>query len=410
MIPVEQAHLKVAAGTHEGMRGKNNEDLFAVASYMLSAEDQTPVLFAMIADGVGGHLAGEVASKIAVEMVSEAVARSDGSQPTAIMEAAIIQASNAIFAQSQNDEAQKGMGTTAVCAWIIEHKLYVASVGNSRIYLLRDGQLIQMNIDHTWVQEAVDAGALTPMQARNHPHSNVIRRHLGSRHQVEVDLRLRFSPEDDDQRALNNQGAKLRAGDRLILCSDGLNDMVLDEDILAIASGTTAEEAVQQLIEKANENGGKDNITVIVIDMPKGFRIKLPKLPFDKLAELKPSWLDLRSPLQIGILLASVLVLISGLIFLGWWGWRVLFGSSRIDAAPTTTPEPLSTLHAEAVATKHESSPMATVAAPTATSSFGQQVTEEPLILPTSEEGIFGNLETKTPGPGPTDTPITKDT
>ena len=103
MIPVERAHLKVAARSHEGMTDKNNEDQFAVTAYELSSTDSTPALFAIVADGIGGHQAGEVASEIAVDMISQAVAESDGSQPTAIMQAAAIQASQAILAQSEND-------------------------------------------------------------------------------------------------------------------------------------------------------------------------------------------------------------------------------------------------------------------------------------------------------------------
>ena len=116
MIPVEHAHLKVAARSHAGMTGKNNEDQFAVTAYELSATDSTPSLFAIVADGIGGHQAGEVAAEIAVDMISQAVAESDGSQPTAIMQAATIQASQTILAQSESDPDKAGHGNNGyVC-------------------------------------------------------------------------------------------------------------------------------------------------------------------------------------------------------------------------------------------------------------------------------------------------------
>lgn len=267
MIPVELSHLEIAADTHSGMKGKNNEDQFSVSAYSLNLVENTPSVFAIVADGIGGHQAGEVASAIAVEMISQSVAESDASQPVAIMQAAMIQASQTIYAHASNDSDKEGMGTTCVCAWVIDNRLYSAFVGNSRLYLLRGGKLIQLNVDHTWVQEAVDAGALTEEQARVHPHANVIRRYLGSPQPVEVDTRLRT---DRSRRyAIENQGQELYPGDRLLLCSDGLNDMVKDDVILEIAKDGSLEESVAALIEEANQAGGKDNITVIMLEVPK---------------------------------------------------------------------------------------------------------------------------------------------
>jgi serine/threonine protein phosphatase PrpC len=267
MIPVEQAHLKIAADTHTGVKGKNNEDRFSVSAYQLSVLDHTPSVFAIIADGIGGHRAGEVASEIAVEMISQSVAESDASQPVAIMQAAMIQASKTIHTQASNDEEKNGMGTTCVTAWLIGNRLYSAFVGNSRLYLLRSGKLIHLTVDHTWVQEAVDAGALTKEQARVHPNANVIRRYLGSPQEVEVDTRLRS--ERSGRYTAENQGQDIRPGDRLLLCSDGLNDMIPDEVIHELVSLDDLDEAVAALIEAANEAGGKDNITVILLEYPK---------------------------------------------------------------------------------------------------------------------------------------------
>lgn len=307
MIPVEQSHFKIAADTHSGMKGKNNEDQFSVSAYTLSMLEDTPSILAIVADGIGGHRAGEVASSIAVEMISQSVAESDASQPVAIMQAAMIQASQTIYAQASNDPEKEGMGTTCVCAWVIGNKLYSAFVGNSRLYLARGGKLVHLNVDHTWVQEAVDAGALTEEQARIHPHANVIRRYLGSPHQVEVDTRLRT--DRSVRYSTENQGMELRPGDRLLLCSDGLNDMVEDNRIFDLASEESLEEAVDALIGAANEAGGKDNITVVLLEVPKS---KGLVGVYQGLRHLKPQTLVAYAGLAViglGILAAVVLYL-----------------------------------------------------------------------------------------------------
>ena len=267
MIPVEQAHLNIAAGTDPGIKGKNNEDQFAVIAHQLSTTNSTPSVFAMVADGIGGHRAGEVASEIAVEMISRAISESDASQPVTIMEAAILHTSQAIRAQAMRSEEQLGMGTTCVCAWVIGNHLYVTNVGNSRLYLLRGKRLYLLTTDHTWVQEAVDAGALTTEQARVHPHANIIRRYLGSEYPPEVDSRIRTDREGNynDKR----QGLVLHPGDRLLLCSDGLNDMIVDEVIEEQMNSRDLNAAVKGLILAANAKGGKDNITVVILEVPR---------------------------------------------------------------------------------------------------------------------------------------------
>jgi protein phosphatase len=323
MIPVERAHLNVVADSHPGMMGKNNEDQFSISAFQRSATDTTPSLFAVIADGIGGHRAGEVASEIAVEMISDAVARSDASQPTAIMQAAIIQASQAIFAESKGEDEKQGMGTTCVCVWIIGKQLYTASVGNSRLYLLRGSRMHQLTVDHTWVQEAVEAGALTDDQARIHPHANIIRRYLGSVQPVEVDLRLRS--DRDPQPTVKNQGMRLYPGDRLILCSDGLSDMVDDETIHNIAKSEQLDDVVPALIEEANRNGGKDNITVVALEVPSSKLWSLiPRIDFrDRKVQLAISYAGLG---LIGLIM---------LVALGMFAWRILF------TQPTPTPTPI---------------------------------------------------------------------
>jgi len=268
MIPVQTAHLQVAAITHPGMRGKNNEDRFTVSAFKISERDPTPTLLAIIADGVGGHRAGEVAADLAVTQISQVVAASDASQPLSVLQFAFEQANQTINARSMGDPALSGMGTTCVCAWVIDDRLFIASVGDSRIYLVRNGKASQLTIDHTWVQEALDSGILTPEQARNHPNAHVIRRHLGSQQPVVPDFRLRLSLAETDSRAQANQGMRLAPGDIVLLCSDGLTDLVRDDEIGITLSRISLSDALQDLVDQANARGGHDNISIVAVYVP----------------------------------------------------------------------------------------------------------------------------------------------
>jgi PPM family protein phosphatase len=268
VIPVSQAHLYVSAVTHPGMKGKNNEDRFAVSPFRLSEVDPTPSLLAVIADGVGGHRAGEVAADIAVEVISQAVSESNAQTPTKTLADAIILASQQIYAISGSDPAQQGMSTTCSCAWVIDDRLYIASVGDTRIYLVRGSAIHQLTIDHTWVQEAIDQGALTPDEARQHPNVHVIRRHLGSTQPVIPDLRMRLRSNETDEQAEANQGMRLQPGDRILLCSDGLTDLVEEHELLEILKSNDRDQALHELVNLANQRGGHDNITVITLEVP----------------------------------------------------------------------------------------------------------------------------------------------
>jgi PPM family protein phosphatase len=262
----KKKHFIYAAGTHAGMKGKNNEDNYSVFFLNSETNQEDKTIVAIIADGIGGHLAGEVASKIAVDSISDDIIKSDGQFPQEVMSKSFLKTNDEIIKNTETDESTKGMGTTCVVAWIVENRLYLNSIGNSRAYLLRKKQFFQLNTDHTWVQEAVDAGTLTPSQARKHPHSNVIRRYLGSSKPFDSDVLIRGGA----QYAAKNypKGFKLIYGDRLLLCSDGLNDMVIDEQIEKIVRFNQVDDAIPLLIDKANKNGGKDNITVVLIEKP----------------------------------------------------------------------------------------------------------------------------------------------
>lgn len=327
MIPIERAHIVVSANTHEGMSGKNNEDRYGVSAFTVSQETKIPSLFAIVADGIGGHQAGEIAAEIAVETISRVVADSDASDPINTLEMAIIQAGQAIYAQSTKDMAQKGMGSTCVCAWVIGKRLYTASVGDSRIYLLRNDSIQQITTDHTWVQEAIQYGIITPDQARGHPQSHIIRRYLGSKSPAEPDFRLRLHPDEVEEQTLSNQGVKLLPNDKLLLCSDGLTDLVEDNEILAELTHKSPDTALQQLIDLANQRGGHDNITVVTLQIPNGKSSPKKEEPSRK----KLYWVA-----------ASILAIIAliAVVAIAFFAWRF--------TQPEITPTP--TLHATAPA------------------------------------------------------------
>jgi serine/threonine protein phosphatase PrpC len=278
MIRTARAHLHIEAQTHAGMKGKNNEDRYGVASFVLDKDDRMPVLFAVLSDGIGGHRAGEVAAELAVNHMMQVVARSDGRQIRHTIEAAVTEASDAIAAHSETNKNLEGMGATCATAWILGDRLHTGYVGDSRIYLMRGGRIQQLTVDHTWVQEAVDRGVLTPEQAREHPNVHVIRRYLGSPEAPQPDFRLKLFNDEGDQNAENNQGLQLLPNDILLLCTDGLTDLVWNDEILEIVrSKANLKEASRALIELANSRGGHDNITVILISVPADFKLVVKK-------------------------------------------------------------------------------------------------------------------------------------
>lgn len=261
--------LKIFGGTHEGMSGKDNEDAYGIFAWQL--ENGQIMHLGVVADGVGGQIAGEVASRVTIETVGnyfdnqETVNNFSGH-----LEQSILAANEAVFNAGKENPDYKGMAATIAMAAIIDNHLYTAYVGDSRLYLLRDGNLKQISIDHTWAQEAIEAGLLTREQAKTHPNRNVIKRHLGGKLQIEVDHRLAFIPGQSNNEALENQGMALQPGDTILICSDGLTDMINDESVLESMTNHFQDlpAATAELIDKANRAGGRDNITVVLMQVP----------------------------------------------------------------------------------------------------------------------------------------------
>jgi PPM family protein phosphatase len=235
--------LVFAAATDVGRMRKNNED-----SYLSSQ----PV--AAVADGMGGHSAGEVASAIAIEELAALGSRGPWENETAAtddLKQAILRANRRIREMAASDRKLNGMGTTLVALLEDGDMVHVANVGDSRGYLLRQGELSQVTVDHSLVQELVDDGRLSPEDAERHPQRSVITRALGIDPEVEFDL---FT-------------YKLQVGDRLLLCSDGLSDVVEPAQIRNVLLRVrNSHQAARKLVTVANEQGGPDNITVIVVD------------------------------------------------------------------------------------------------------------------------------------------------
>lgn len=205
----------------------------------------------IVADGMGGHKAGDYASVLAVETVVEEIGASFEKSPVKIFEQAITKANTVLRQRASENYSLSGMGTTLVAATCIGRYLEVANVGDSRLYVVND-EITQITVDHSLVEEMVRMGGIDREEARNHPDKNIITRAVGAKDDVEVDF---FNLE-------------LQTGDMVLLCSDGLTNMVDDEMILRIIkNGGNLRDRVEELVETANINGGKDNISVVIIEL-----------------------------------------------------------------------------------------------------------------------------------------------
>jgi serine/threonine protein phosphatase PrpC len=265
MKPEQPMNLETAADSNLGLVRTNNEDRFAVVD--IPCDGRTGALV-LVADGVGGHAAGEVASQIVVDSVVRDLSAAPCADPVHELPRAVVRAGRAVFARSQEEEALRGMGTTLAAAWVIDRRLYTTTVGDSRIYLHRGGKTVQASIDHTWVQEAVERGMLTPAQARIHPNAHVLRRHLGGPSDPIPDLRLRFEEDEEAGVSASHQGCLLSEGDAVVLCSDGLSDLVNGEEIGHSLRHTRLDRTIEELIHLARSRGGHDNITIAAIRVP----------------------------------------------------------------------------------------------------------------------------------------------
>jgi serine/threonine protein phosphatase PrpC len=249
MALAKQLRLDPAQLTDVGRKREHNEDNMA---YVIPKDPQVMAMkgaLFIVADGMGGHAAGEVASEIAVDTVSNAYYMDDNEDVMTPLLQAIKRANLAIHQRAAENLLRSGMGTTCVAAVLRGNMGYIANVGDSRAYLVRGSHVKQITQDHSWVAEQVRAGLLTEDQARTHAQRNVITRCLGTQPDVEVDVFLE----------------PLQENDCLVLCTDGLSGLLSDEEVMRIVDQSVPQESVYHLVERANENGGPDNITAIVV-------------------------------------------------------------------------------------------------------------------------------------------------
>lgn len=245
--------ITFAAQSHTGLVRENNEDNYEVVypgpGYPLAL---------ILADGMGGHNKGEIASELAVDFVASYL-REDLLNPRAPAELVrqlhelVKKANVKVYLGSLDEKENHGMGTTLTTAILLPELLLVAHVGDCRAYLLQAGQLVQLTVDHTLVQEMVDAGSLTPAETKSHPRRNVLTRALGFPDFVNPDI----------------TETPVAAGDRILLCSDGLHGQVSDEQIKhLLQSGETPADIVRMLVQAALSAGGEDNVTVLCAFVP----------------------------------------------------------------------------------------------------------------------------------------------
>lgn len=239
--------MKTFSMTDIGRRREINQD------YMFTSETAVgnlPNLF-LVADGMGGHKAGDYASRFTVEKIIEFISRSGEKEPVALMKEAVTDANTMLLHEANTDSLKSGMGTTIVAATIDGGKLYTANVGDSRLYVINHEEITQITRDHSLVEEMVRLGEMNKEEAKEHPDKNIITRAIGVLPEVAVDF---FE-------------TNLKSGDTVLMCSDGLTNMIEDEEIKRIVLGQRdIVEKAEKLVETANLNGGRDNITVVLVE------------------------------------------------------------------------------------------------------------------------------------------------
>ncbi len=239
--------MKTFSMTHVGQRRETNQD------YMYTWETAVcnlPNLF-LVADGMGGHAAGDYASRFTVEKIVEYIGQSGGQEPVAVMKDAVMDTNRRLLQEASKDPNKAGMGTTSVAATVKGDKLYTANVGDSRLYIINHESITQITRDHSLVEEMVRMGEMDKADAKHHPDKNIITRAIGVMPEVAADFfETGLSPEDI-----------------ILMCSDGLTNEISDDEIRRIVLGQRdIVEKAEKLIDIANENGGKDNITVVLIE------------------------------------------------------------------------------------------------------------------------------------------------
>ncbi|MBE6082438.1 MAG: Stp1/IreP family PP2C-type Ser/Thr phosphatase [Tissierellaceae bacterium] len=241
--------MEVGVYTHKGRIRENNQD-----SYYLSTDNEIPLY--VVADGMGGHKAGEVASAMAVEIVEDVFLKSqdllkkkDANIP-GLIKKTIEEANREIFHKSLSSEECNGMGTTITLAYFASERLYIGHIGDSRAYIIRNKEIRQLTEDHSLVAEMVKNGSISKEEAQTHPQKNIITRALGTSENIQIDIIIE----------------ELIDKDIILLCTDGLTNMITEKEIIEILlAGDNLQKCCEKLVGEANSRGGYDNITAIAV-------------------------------------------------------------------------------------------------------------------------------------------------
>ena len=331
----EDLPITFSQGTDVGKVREHNEDWVEIEDPTEAAARRKGRLF-IVADGMGGYQAGEVASRLAAETVKREYYADPLDDPTARLRNAVQSANEAVYRSARSDRAHAGMGTTIVATALVGRKAYIASVGDSRAYVVHRNEISQITQDHSFVGEQIRAGLLTKEQARVHPQRNVITRALGSQATVQVDT---FEGELSD-------------GDVLILCTDGLTGHVPEDRIRETVIQLPPQQAVRQLIEMAKEDGGTDNISMVLLRMGPPPPVQTAATP--AVPAVRPSTsvteapavklMPRPAPRKISLIWV-VVGLVVVLVFLGGLAAAALMmsgvlrgGGGQVNPTPTPTP------------------------------------------------------------------------
>jgi serine/threonine protein phosphatase PrpC len=317
-VPAQGIDLVAVKLTDTGRVRPHNEDYVDFYEPADPQERARKGAIYLVADGMGGHQAGEVASRGAVELAIQRYYADPSRDVGKSLVRAVQAANQQIHAQAQADPSKAGMGTTLVAAVVLGRRVYVANVGDSRAYLINQTKMAQITEDHSWVEEQVRAGLLTHEQAKRHPQRNLVTRALGSKPVVEVDL---FEGE-------------ISRGDALLLCSDGLTGRVEDREIATIIREHPPREAAQLLVGAANERGGSDNITVLIVSTQTDAAPPAATLPLAP-SERAPTQRSRLIPALVGGV--AVVALVLGLL----WATGTIFGGKATETAVPTATTPL---------------------------------------------------------------------
>ncbi len=249
-----------AGGSRMGPKHRENEDSLAIAEPEPPGLRRSHGNLYVVADGVGGHSKGEVASGLAVQVVEKAYFAARGGNPSANLNLAVGEANRRVHesATQDGDSDERSMATTVVAAAVMDGLIAIANVGDSRAYVVGDGAIRQVSHDHSWVQDQVDSGRLTPEEARLSPRRNIITRALGLSREVQTELKTETGTAKHT---------------RLVLCSDGVHGVIEDTELAELVDGLEPQAAVQRILSLVDERAGSDDATVVIVEIGAGVSI-----------------------------------------------------------------------------------------------------------------------------------------